>query len=145
MQAHPDTKLPKRPGEINKSGLKRLPPPEPGGIFQIDSVGAGILRDHQYFSDPSRDQSLGFLHYLVDRAAYQIAAKRGNNAKTATVIATFRYLKVGVMIWCQFDALRWNQIEKWVVRGGQILVDGLHYFIFCLGAGDCQQVGKFFT
>ena len=105
-------------------------------VFDIDAVGAGVLRDDQNLFHAGPGQVLGFSEHVADRARYQRAAQRGDDAEGAAVVAAFGNLQIGVVIRRQADALRRHQVGIRVVRLGQVLVHMAHHLFHRVRAGD---------
>ncbi len=68
MQPHPDAELAQFTRKIDELGAHLALAPLAGGIFEIDTVGRGILRDHQQFFDAGLHQLLGFAQHIGRRA-----------------------------------------------------------------------------
>jgi hypothetical protein len=96
-------------------------------MAQIQSVGAGVLRDHQQFAHPGFDQTPGLVEDLADRAADQIAAQTGDDAEAAAMVAAFRDLQIGIVPRRQPHALRRDETGEGIVRRRQMGMHGGHH------------------
>jgi hypothetical protein len=139
MQADPDAERGQRLAQLAQPGLDRLAAPELSAVFDIDAVGAGVLRDDEDFLDAGAGQVLGFGQHVADRARNQRAAQRRDDAEGAAMVAAFGNLQVGVVIRRQADALRRHQISVRVVRFGQVLVHVAHHFFHRVRTGNGQH------
>ena len=118
VQADPDAEAGERFHQFGHARLDRAAVPESGAVFDIDAIGAGVLRNHQQFLHTCFDEVVGFLHHIANRTADQIATHRGNNAKSAAMIAALRDFQIGVVFGREFDTniTRWrHQIDVRIV------------------------------
>ncbi|EWS65537.1 hypothetical protein Y695_01201 [Hydrogenophaga sp. T4] len=126
VQANPGTKalgqFAQRAHQIEHARLDRLAVPEPGAVLHIHPIGRGVLAHHQQFLDTRLEQLARFGQYIADRSAHQITAHGRDDAEGAAVVASFADFQVGVMARRELDALRRHQIDKRVVRLGQVQV-----------------------
>ena len=75
MQAYPTAQLPQLLAEFFHTGLDRTSLMEAGTVFQIQTIGAGILRNHQQFLHTGFNQPLRFIQHLSNRTGNQITAQ----------------------------------------------------------------------
>ncbi|EGF33370.1 Putative membrane-associated oxidoreductase [Oxalobacteraceae bacterium IMCC9480] len=125
--------------QLRHVGLDRTAIPESHAEFDIDAVGAGVLRDHQQFAHAGLEQVFGFEHDFGDRARDEVAAHRRDDAKTAAVVAAFGNFQVGKMLGRQLDALRRHQIQEWRMRFWQMDVHCIHDFTERMRTGHGQH------
>ncbi len=140
MQARPHAKLRQPLAQRLHAGLVQAVPPRTLGIFQVHTVGRGVLRHHQQFLDATAHQPLGFAQHFIDRTRDQIAAHRGNDAEAAPVIAAFGNLEIRVMARRQLDAVVRHQIHERVVTRRQRGMHCLHDALVVLRAGYRQHL-----
>src|SRR5207253_8938463 len=55
VQANPDAEAAQRFAQFSHAGFNRCAVPEAGAIFDVDTVGAGVLRNHQQLFDAGFD------------------------------------------------------------------------------------------
>ena len=75
-------------GKIDELGAHLAVAPFAGGVFDVEAVGRGVLRDHQQFLDAGFDQPLGLAQHVAGRARHQIAAQFRDDAEGAAIVAT---------------------------------------------------------
>ena len=148
MQPHPHTQIAQCACEFGHAGFQWLAAPKAGAVFDVDTVGAGVLRNHQQFLYTCFHQIFCFLHHLANRAAHQIATHRRNDAEGATVIAALSDFEIGVVIGGELDAditRGRHQINVWIVFVRQMLVHRAHHLIGGVRTGDGEhfRVGLF--
>ena len=114
-------------------------------VFDVDAIGAGVLRDDEYLLDAGLRQFLGFAQHVGGRTGYQIAAERRDDAEGAAVVAAFRNLEIGVVARRQLDALRRQKIDERFVRRRGRLVHGGHDALIGLRSGNGEHVGMPFA
>ena len=136
MQPHPDAEGGQCLHQFGHAGLDRAAVPETGSVFDVDTISAGVLRNHQQFFHAGFDQVLRFLHDVADRTADQIAAHRRDDAEGAAVVAAFGNFQIGIVPRRQADTLRRNQIGIGVVRFGQMRMYRLHHGGSGMRSGD---------
>ena len=141
VQADPDAELCQGVAQFLESRLDRLAAPETGPVFEIDTVGAGVLRNHEDFLDPGARQVFGFGQHIADRTRDQWAAQRGDDAEGATVVAAFGNFQVGEVVRRQAHALWRHQIGIRVMRFGQVLMNVTHHLVSGMRAGDGKHRG----
>ena len=143
VQADPDAKLPQGLTQFLHAAFERPAIPEAGTVFDINSIGTGILGDHQQLTYTRPGQAFGFFHHVADRAADQIAAHIRDDAKAATVIAALRDFQVGVVAGGELHTLGWNQVDVRVVyrRVGHKLMDGADDLFVGGGTGNTEHLG----
>ncbi len=69
MQPHPHAQLAQAARQIVDVAPPGTAVPLVRAMVEIDTVGAGVLRDHQKLLDPCGHQALGLAEHLADRAA----------------------------------------------------------------------------
>jgi hypothetical protein len=141
MQPHPGAEAAERAGEFGHARLQRSATPEAGAVFDVDAVGAGVLRHHQQFLNAGTNQRLGLAHHLTDRPADQVAAHRRNDAEGAAVVAALGNLQVGIVARGELDAAGRNQVLEGVVWLGQRAVHRLHHLVECMRPGHRKHLG----
>ena len=77
--SNPDKRA--RYDQFGHAALVRTAIVERGAVFQVDAVGAGVLRNHQQFLDARFGQQFRLAQHLVGRPRHQIAAQRRNDAE----------------------------------------------------------------
>src|SRR5829696_3331824 len=83
VQADPGAELAERLREIEKARPHLAPAPFAGRVFQIDPVGARVLRDDQDFLDAGFHQPLGFAQHVARRPADEVPAQLRDDAERA--------------------------------------------------------------
>ncbi len=131
--------LAQRAYEIGHVRAHRLAVPKTSAEFHIDAIGTGVLRDHQQFLHTGLEQVLGFQHHLGNPARHEIAAHRRNDAEAAAMIAAFGNFQVRIVARRQLHALRRHEIDKRLVRLGQMRVHRVHHLAQRMRAGDGQH------
>ena len=114
--------------------------PESGAVLDVDTIGGGVLGDHQQFLHAGIHQAPGFVHDITNGTADEFAAHVRDDAEGAAVVAAFGNLQVGIVARGQLDALGRHQVHKGVmvfIRGHK-LVHRAHHFFIGLGAGNRQ-------
>ena len=106
MQTHPDAELTQRLAQFLHARFQGATVPESCAVLCIDAIGTGVLGDHQQFPHASTHQALGLLHDIANGPTDQIPAHIGDDAKTAAMVAALRDLEIGIVAWCEFNALR---------------------------------------
>ncbi|EGG98582.1 Putative membrane-associated oxidoreductase [gamma proteobacterium IMCC2047] len=86
-------------------------------VFGVYTIGAGVLRNDQQFLYAAFHQLFSFFYHAADGAADKIATHGGDDAEGATVVAAFGNFQVGVVTWCELNALWWHEIGERVVLG----------------------------
>ena len=149
MQAHPGAirlgQIAQRLHQFQHAGLDRLAVPEAGAVLDVHAIGRGVLADHQQFLDAAFEQRARIVQHIADRPRHQVAAHRRNDAEGAAVVAAFADLQVGIVARRQLDAgdaegVR-NQVDKRVMRLGQVGVHGIHHLLRRMRAGHGQHLG----
>ncbi len=142
MQANPQPEFAELFTQLVQPGLHRPAFDETAAVFDIDAIGAGVLRDHQQFLDPGGGEKLGLAQHFAERPRDQIAAQAGDDAETATMVAAFGNLQVGVMIGRQPNTLRRHQIDEGIMPGRwrQMRMHGLHHFLRRVRPGHRQHL-----
>ena len=149
VQAHPGAvrcgDLAQGFDQFKGAGFYRLAVPKTGAVLRVHAVGRGVLADDQQFFDAAFKKRARFIEYIADRARYQVSAHGGDDAKGAAVVTAFADLQVGVVARRELDAgyakaLR-HQIDKRVVRLGQVQVHRIHDFLSGMRPGDGQHFG----
>jgi hypothetical protein len=89
VQPHPSAQLAQFSRQISDvaTHLAILPPVHI--VFTIKAIGAGVLRDHEQFLDPSLNQFFSLAQHRMGRTAGEFAAHVGDDAELALVIAAF--------------------------------------------------------
>ena len=88
---------------------------------------------------PALHEPLGFAQHLVDAAAREAPAHRGDDAEAAAVVAAFRDLQVRVVARRQPHALRRQQVEERLVLRRQVLVHRADHLLVGVRAGDLEH------
>ena len=140
VQPHPDAERAELAREIEEFRPHLAVLPAARGVFDVDAVGRGVLRDHQQFLDAGRDQPLGLAQHVGGRARDQVAAQLRDDAEGAAVVAALGNLQIGVVPRRQLDALRRHQIEERIVLRRRRAVHGLDHALVLLRPGDRQHV-----
>ena len=149
VQAHPGTvglgQLAQGLDQFEHARLDGLAVVKTGAVFDVHAVGRGVLTDHQQFLDAAFKQGTGLTQHVADRARHQVAAHRRDDAESAAVVAAFADLEVGVMPRRELDAgdakRIGHQIDKGVVRLGQVQVHRVHDFLGGVRARDGEHAG----
>ena len=136
VQPHPGAELAELLGEVEEFGADLAVAPRALGVFDVDAIGRGVLRDDQQFLDAGLDQPLGLAQHVVGRARDEVAAQLRDDAEGAAVVAAFGNLQIGVVARRQLDALRRHQVEIRIVRRRQRAMHGVHHALILLRAGD---------
>ena len=140
MHAHPDTEFGKRLAKFAQAGFDRPAAKKTHTIFDINAIGAGVLRDHQQFANARLGQISGFLQNIANRPADQRSAHRRDDAEGAAMIAAFGNFQVGKMLRRQFDALRRNKAGIGVMRLRQVGMNMVQHLIGCVRPGNRQDL-----
>ena len=141
LQPDPGAELAELLGEVEEFGADLAVLPRALGIFQVDAIGRGVLRDDQQFLDAGLDQPLGLAQHVIGRPRHQIAAQFRDDAEAAAVVAAFGNLQIGVVARRQLDALRRHQIEMRIVRRRQRAMHGIQHALILLRPGDREHAG----
>ena len=149
MQPHPSAvrlgNLAQRLDQLQHPGLDRFAIPKTGAVFDIHAVSRGVLADDQQFLDAAGKQRAGFIEHVADRPRHQIAAHGRDDAKRAAVITPFADFQISVMPGRQLDASDakgiGHQVDKRVVRLGQVQVNRVHHLLRGMRAGDGEHAG----
>ena len=136
VQPHPDAELAELAREIEELRADLAAAPLAGGVFDIDAVGRGVLRDHQQFLDAGGDQPLGLAQHVGGRPRHQIAAQLRDDAEGAAVVAALGNLQIRVVPRRQLDAFRRHQIEERIVLRRRRAMHGVEHALVLLRAGD---------
>ncbi len=141
LQANPGAEFAEFARKVVEFRADLAIPPGACGIFQINAVGRGVLRDDKQFLDAGVHQLLGLAQDVVGRTRHQIAAQLRNNAKAAAVVAAFGYFQIGVMPRRQLDALRRHQVNMRVMDRRQRAMHRFEHALILLRSGDRQYAG----
>ena len=149
MQTHPGTvglgNFAQLLHQVQQAGLDRFAVPETGAVFNVNAIGRGVLADHQKLLDAAGKQRLRFAQHIADGARDQITAHRRNDAKGTAVVAAFADLEVGKVARRELDACDakgiGHQVDKGVMRFGQMGMDGVHHLLRGVGSGHGQHAG----
>ena len=115
------------------------------GMFDIDAVGRGILRDHQQLVHAVLHQLFSLAQDRMGRARLQAAAHVGDDAELALVITAFRDLQIAVVARRQADGLRGQQIDKRIGRGRHGPMHRVQHLFILVRAGDGQNTRVMFA
>ena len=140
VQPHPGAERAELAREIEELRPHLAVLPLARGVFDVDAVGRGVLRDHQQFLDAGRDQPLGLAQHVGGGPRDQIAAQLRDDAEGAAVVAAFGNLQIGVVPRRELDALGRHQIEERIVLRRRGAVHGVEHALVLLRAGDGQHV-----
>ena len=141
LQPHPYAEFAERLRQIEEFRAHFAVLPAACGIFDIDAISRGILRDDQQFLHARIDQPLGLAQHVIGRARNQVAAQFRDDAEATAIVAAFRNLQIGIMPRCQLDALRRHQIEMRIVRRRQGAMDRFEHALILLRASDGSTPG----
>ena len=141
LQPHPGAEFAEFFCEVKEFGANLAILPRAVGIFDIDAVGRGVLRDDEQFLDAGTDQPFRLAQHVIGRARHQIAAQLRDDAEAAAVVAAFGNLQVSVVPRSQLDALRRHQIEMRIVQRRHRAVHGLQHAFILLRPRDRQHAG----
>ena len=111
------------------------------GVAAVESVGGGVLRDHQQFAHAGFDQPLGLADHRMGGAADEAAAHVGNDAEAAVMVTTFTDFHIGIVTRRQPHARGRQQVHERVGRRRHGGVDRVQHLLVLLGAGDGQHRG----
>ena len=142
VQADPGAELAERRGEVEEAGPHLALAPEARRVFEVDAVGAGVLRDDEDLLDARLHETLGLAQHVAGRAADEIAAQLRDDAERAAVVAALGNLQVGVVPGRELDALRRHEVEIRVVRRRRRRVHGRDDALVGLRPGDREHVGE---
>jgi hypothetical protein len=107
--------------------------------FEIDAIGARILRNDEQLLDPGFGQPFRLIEDGSRRPAHQIAAQGRDDAEGTAIVAAFRNLHISVMTWRQAQSLRRDEVELRVMRRRNGVMHGRHDGFILMGAGDRQD------
>ena len=145
MQPHPHAEMRECFAQAQHVALHWLAVPETGAVLQIDTVGAGVLRNHQQLLHAGIHETFGFGHDVFHRAADEISAQARNDAERAAMVAAFGNFQVGIVARGELDTLRWHQVNQGVVAVDyglrNHLMDGRNHFFVGMRAGDAKHAG----
>ena len=152
VQAHPGAvllgQIAQLLGQLQHAGLDGLAIPETRAVLDIHAIGRSILADHQQLLDTAFKQRLGFLEHIANRTRHQVATHAGNDAEGAAVVTAFGDLQIRIVLGRELDAgiakAAGHQIDKRVVRLGQVGVHRVHHLLRGMGAGHSQHAGMHF-
>src|SRR5208283_1504233 len=116
VEPDPHAQLSKFPREVEEFRLDRTFLIRAFGIFQIQTIGARILRNDEQLLDSCRDELLGLAQNIARLAGEEIAAKFWDDAESATVVAALRNFQIGIVARRELNALRRQEIEKRIMR-----------------------------
>ena len=142
VQADPGAELAERRGEVEEAGPHLALAPEARRVFEVDAVGAGVLRDDEELLDARLHEPLGLAQHVAGRAADEIAAQLRDDAERAAVVAALGNLQIGVVPGRELDALRRHEVEERVVRRRRRRVHGRDDALVGLRPGDREHVGE---
>ena len=108
-------------------------------VFDVDAIGARILRDDEQLLDAGFDQPLGLIEHRRRRPAHQVAAQRRDDAEGAAVVAAFGDLQIGIVARRQPQALRRNEVELASCTGGTASCTARHDRLILVRAGDREH------
>jgi len=144
MQPRPDAEFGQPLAQRFHARLIWLAAPFALGVFEIDAIGTGVLRDHQQLLDAVTCQLFRLAQHLIDRPRNQIAAHAGNDAEAATMIAAFGNLQIGVVLRRELDAdiviATRHQVDEGIVPLRQRRVHGAHHAGVILRPADRQHI-----
>ena len=132
LQPHPGAEIAEFFREVEEFGADLAILPRAVGIFDIDAVGRGVLRDDEQFLDAGGDELFRLAQHVIGRARHQIAAQLWNDAEAAAVVAAFGNLQVSVVPRRQLDPLRRHQIEVGIVDRWQRAMHGIEHGLILL-------------
>ena len=115
VQADPDAEAGQRLAQLLQARLDRLAAPEGGAVFEIDTIGAGVLRNDQNLFNASTGQIFRLGQHITNRSRNQRAAQRGDDAESAAMVAAFGNLKISKVIRRKAHALRRHQVGIGIV------------------------------
>ena len=75
MQPHPDAEFAERACEIDELRAHLAAAPRARRVFDVETIGRGVLRDHQQFLHAGGHQFLRLAQHVAGRARHQIAAQ----------------------------------------------------------------------
>ncbi len=145
VEPDPDAELAEGLGQIDESRRNVAVAPAARRVFQVEPIGARVLRDDEELLDARRDQPLGLAQNLAGRAADKVAAQLRNDAEAAAIVAAFGDFQIGVVARRQLDALRRHEVHARVVRRRQRLVNGRDDALVLLRPGHGQHLRKAFA
>ena len=139
MQTHPSTELRQLLYQLLHVGFDRTTVDKTGAKFDIHTIRAGVLRHDEQLFYTRLNEFLGFTHHIANRPRNQIATQRWDDAKRAAMVATFGNFQIRIVARRELDALRWNQINKRIMRFRQMNVHGIEHFIGRVRPRYCQN------
>ena len=137
MQAHPCAEAAQIAGKIGDMGTVVTL----GCVFDINTVGRGVLADDKEFAHARLDQIFRLTQYGMGGAALQAAAHVGDDAEFALVIAALGNFQIAVMARGEGDGRGRKQIYEGIGLGGDGFVDGIKNRFVLMRAGDGQYFG----
>ena len=140
VQPHPDAEFAERFRKVDRISRAAHGLSIARRIFDVNAIGRRVLRDHQQFLHAGVDQLFGFAQDVGRRPRDEVAAQLRNDAETATVVAAFRNLQIGVVTRRELDALRRHEIDIRVVLRRQRAMHGVEDALILLRAGDREQI-----
>ena len=144
VQSDPHAEFAKLPREVEKFRPDRTLLKSAFRIFQVDAIGARILRDDEQFLDACRDELFSLAQDIACRAGHEIAAQFWNDAEGAAVVAAFRNFQISIVARRQLDALRRHEIKKRIVRRRRRFMHRLHDGGKILRPADPAKVWELF-
>src|SRR5690606_16128844 len=101
-----------------------------GRVFEVETIGAGILRDDQQFLDAGTDETFGFTENAGGWPAGEVTTDLRDDAEGAAVVAAFGNLEIGVVPRRQLQPAFGDEVHEPVGHGRQMRVYGRdHAFI----------------
>ena len=140
VQPHPDAEFAERARQIDEFRAHLAVAPLARGVFDVDAIGGGVLRDDQQLLHAGFDQFLGLAQHIGGRARDQIAAQARDDAEGAAIVAAFGNLQIGVVPRRELDAFRRHQVEERIVLRRHGAVHGLDHAFILLRAGDGEHL-----
>ena len=111
MQPDPRSEIAQFPRQIGHMGANLPSVQHRTRMPDIDTIGRGILTDHQQFPGACRNQLFRLPDHRIGRTADQIAPDARDDAELAAVVAALRYLQIAVMARRQLQPGLRHQIE----------------------------------
>ena len=140
MQARPDPELSQLLAQADHAGFHRLAVVETGAVFDVHTVGGGVLGDDQQLLHARVGQAFGFCQHLANRTAHQIATHRRDDAEGTAVVAAFGNFQVGVVARRQLHALFRHQAQERVVLWfGDVVMNMFQHLLVAVRACDLKH------
>ena len=107
------------------------------------------MADHQQLLHATFKQRPGIAQNIADRARNQITPHRWDDTEGTAVVAALAYFQIGIVPRRQLDTGNpkgvWNQVDKRIVRFGQVDMDRIHHFLRRMWTGHGEHLRMHLT